>query len=379
MGELFRFSREDRWKQKKWIPGLHDYWLRELDFNSGEGFYATSEKCSYLFFPGCQLSASMPEHVLNAWNFLREKLDVGIMLGCCGAPAVWAGDLDRKASNLELLSSHWQAMGKPKVICACATCTDMLKSQIEGIEVISLYSVLSENNAPISALPFDTAAVFDPCSANHDEIVHSSVRALAEKSGCKTQELGSSAGKCCGYGGHMRLANPSLYREITDNRASASDLPYLVYCANCLEVFRSKNKECVHILDAVFGCVTNTTPTLAEKRSNALTLKGTLMQEIDKCSFVPSSNEWDDVKIAVTPAARTNMEDKLITDSDVREAIFSAEKDKDFFEDANGLRTACLQKSVLTYWVDYRESESGRYTVEAAYCHRMHIGEEAGT
>ncbi len=33
LGALFQFSRVDRWKQKKWVPGMHDYWLRALDFN----------------------------------------------------------------------------------------------------------------------------------------------------------------------------------------------------------------------------------------------------------------------------------------------------------------------------------------------------------
>jgi hypothetical protein len=45
-------------------------------------------------------------------------------------------------------------------------------------------------------------------------------------------------------------------------------------------------------------------------------------------------------------------------------------------EDGSGLRTACLMKKVLTYWVDYRPLPEGAYRVEAAYCHRMRIGEE---
>ena len=177
----------------------------------------------------------MPKHVMSAWNFLRERMSTGIMLGCCGAPAVWAGDLDRKASNLELIRSHWEEMGRPTIICACATCADMLKEQLKNANITSLYTVIAESNAPSVALPFDNAAVFDPCSARNDEAVHDSVRTLSEKSGCAVTPLGKDAGKCCGYGGHMRLANPKLYSEITDNRASASDLPYIVYCARSEE------------------------------------------------------------------------------------------------------------------------------------------------
>ena len=79
LGALFRFSREDRWKQKKWVPGLHDYWLRALDFSGGEGFYAAAGtgKCESLFFPGCQLTAACPEHVLSAYRLLSADAPTG--------------------------------------------------------------------------------------------------------------------------------------------------------------------------------------------------------------------------------------------------------------------------------------------------------------
>lgn len=373
MGELFRFSREDRWLQKKWVPGLHDYWLRELDRNMGEGFYKSPGKCEYLFFPGCQLSASAPAQVKSAWTFLREKLDAGIILGCCGAPAVWAGDLDRKQKNIELLRQSWTDMGHPKIVCACATCADMLKKQLEGLETVSLYELLLQEEVPLSPLPFAEAAVFDPCSASKDKNTHEAVMALAQKSGCNAEEL-HDGGKCCGYGGHMRLANPELYKEITDNRSKESELPYIVYCANCLEVFRSKGKDCVHILDAVFPG-NSETPTLAQKKRNSLSLKGELMQELDNMSFVPASEPWDSFPLSILPEAQANMEDKLITESDIRQLIFTVEENTDYFEDENGLRCASLQKEVLTFWAEYKPDTEGGYVLHSAYCHRMFIGE----
>jgi len=174
----------------------------------------------------------------------------------------------------------------------------------------------------------------------------------------------------------MRLANPELYNKITDNRAAESDKPYIVYCANCLEVFRAKGKDCAHILDAVFPVGSGETPTLAQKRANSLRLKGELMQEIESKPFVPSSAPWDSLSIHISPEALANMEDKLITEADIRELIYTVEAERDYFEDESGLRTACLAKSVLTFWADYRCDEDGSYSVESAYCHRMHIGEE---
>lgn len=376
LSALFKLSREDRWKRGKWIPGMYDYWLRTLDFHGDEGFYASKNKCKQVFFPGCQLTASSPEQVVSAWNWLRKVENTGIILGCCGAPADWAGDLDRQKSNAEKLRTAWESMDRPQIVTACATCTEQLKDRIPNAEIISLYELLNERDAPVNALPFSQAAVFDPCAARRDDVLHRSVRALAEKAGCKTVDLPGGS-NCCGYGGHIRLANPGLYREITDHRAAESEKPYVVYCANCLEVFRTKNKPVAHILSAVFGGDTETIPTLEQKRKNSLRVKGIVMEELEHANFDIEPKPWEKLELEFSEDARTNMEDKLITDSEVAENIFIAQKNTDYFEDSDGLRTACMAKKILTYWVVYREIASGKYRVESAYCHRMRIGEEA--
>ena len=374
LGALFQFSRADRWRQKKWVPGLHDYWLRALDFSGGEGFYASTQPCKRLFFPGCQLAAVCPEHVLRAWRFLAGREQTGVILGCCGAPAIWAGDEARQAANLQKLRAAWEAMGRPEIVTACATCADLLKKQLPEAGITSLYELLDAENAPGAALPFPEAAVFDPCAARHDGKTHDAVRALAEKAGCHTQTL-PDADNCCGFGGHIRLANPSLYNEITANRAAESELPYLVYCANCLEVFRGRGKPAAHILDAVFGPGGDGIPTLEEKRRNALTVKGALMMELEQTPFEAETKPWDALTLEFSADARANMEDKLITDRDAAEAIWNAEQGQDYFTDESGLRTACLVRDVLTYWVDYRPAGENGYRVESAYCHRMRIDE----
>ncbi len=375
LGALFQFSRVDRWKQRKWVPGLHDYWLRALDFSGGEGFYASAGPCDILFFPGCQLTAACPEHVLRAYRLLAGQEKTGVILGCCGASAIWAGDEERQAQNLAKLRGAWERMGRPVIVTACATCTDLLKKQLPEAEYISLYEKLAGmDGAPRSALPFDEAAVFDPCAARHDGAVHEAVAALAEKAGCRVSAL-PDPDNCCGFGGHIRLANPGLYDEITEHRAAESELPYVVYCANCLEVFRGRGKPAVHILDALFGSAGDGIPTLEEKRANTLRVKGALMMELEQKPFEPETLPWDALELEFSGDARANMEDRLITDRDVSEAVFRAERGREYFVDETGLRTACLVRDVLTYWVDYRPLPEGKYRVESAYCHRMRIDE----
>ena len=140
-------------------------------------------------------------------------------------------------------------------------------------------------------------------------------------------------------------------------------------------MFRGRGKPAAHILDAVFGSSGDGIPTLEEKRRNALRVKGTLMELLEHKAFSAETFPWDALTLEFAPAARENMEDKLITDRDVAEAIYAAEEKGDFFIDESGLRTACLVRDVLTYWVDYRVTAPGFYSVESAYCHRMRIDE----
>ena len=144
-------------------------------------------------------------------------------------------------------------------------------------------------------------------------------------------------------------------------------------------MFRSRGKPAVHILDAVFGPGGEGIPTLEEKRRNTLRVKGALMEQLEGKTFTAQAQPWDALALEYDDEARANMEDKLITDRDVAEAIYRAEQDKEYFADETGLRTACLVRDVLTYWVDYREGAPGQYHVVSAYCHRMRIDEGVST
>jgi len=379
LSKLFLLSRADRWRQDKWVPGIFDYWLRTLDFHDGDGFYAEPGRHDFLFFPGCQLSAVLPEATAAAWRFLRARCDTGIVLGCCGAPAIWAGDEDRAARNLTLLRGAWEAMGRPAVIAGCATCAEMLRRQIPEMQIVSLYEKLAELGAPRAKLPFAAAAVFDPCSARRDAAMHRAVVSLAAGSGAAVEEL--PGGQCCGHGGLIRLANEPLYDEIASNRAAQSAAPYVVYCANCLEVFRRQDKDAVHILAAVFPAEADTAlPSLRQKRIRALSLKAAILQEAEGKTMEQKTEPWDGWMFRFPDEVLEAMERRLISEEDIREAVYTAETEQSYFTDETGLRTACLERRVLTFWADYRMTGADSVQVVSAYCHRMHLGgEEAGS
>ncbi|MDR0838152.1 MAG: (Fe-S)-binding protein, partial [Oscillospiraceae bacterium] len=378
--ELLRLSRRARVAAESAPPALHDYWLREMDFSTGEAALIAAPPgkttCEYVFFPGCQLGAYRPEHVLRPLEALREQLDVGVFLGCCGAPAYWAGDDDRLDANTAQIRAAWERLGQPTFVFACATCARVFSEILPEIDGVSLYEKLADADKLAPAAIFDSAAVFDPCASGDDEDMQNAVRALATRSGVALTEL-AERGKCCGHGGHIRLANPSLYEEITANRAGESELPYIVYCANCREVFASRGKACAHILDVAFGLSAPATPDIDARRKNSIEVKRMVTKQFAGGDFSPTANPWDDIELIIDAETAERIDRKLIAQSDIREAIYLAQRDGDRFTAPDGSEQCSMIKAALVYWVMYRRLGDSRYEITDAYYHRMKFGEES--
>lgn len=375
---LFQFSRADRVQSGNYPPALHDFWLREMYFYTGEGSFAASKEegasCNYVFFPGCALGASNPEHVKRAYAFLREELDAGLLLNCCGVPAFWAGDDAGFNAHLEKLRILWQGLGGPILVTACATCDRMLDQFLPEIKRVSLYEILAERGPKGGISPFLQAAVFDPCAAAAGEGMKAAVRALVRRQGIELSPYDSD-GRCCGHGGHMRTANPKLYEKITLDHATQSEDPYVLYCANCRAVFTAQGKDCAHVLDLVFGLERSGVPSLEEKRHNSLAVKGDLMEAYWGKAFVPEAGPWDGMQITLPPRVAQKMEERLITLGDVREAVWRAEQAGVGFRNEKGEILCNLKRENVTYWVLYSneavQKEEPHIRVVDAYSHRM--------
>ncbi len=376
MGELFRVGRAERRKLGIEPEAFHDFYLRDLAFSTGEAFYAYAGKtpCEYAFFPGCELAGTLPEQTLAAFRTISAAYSCGVILSCCGAPAAWAGAEAELTAAAGKLKAAWESMGKPTVVYACASCRKMLARFLPEIPTVSLYSLLDAVGASAES-DGGTMVVFDPCAARENDELQRSIRALALRSGTQVEERAESEkGRCCGYGGHMKTANPALYRKIAENRAGESGKPYLVYCANCRSVFLRQNKPCRHILETLFGAGDHLC-TIAEKRANRLFLKGELIQQMEQTVFTPEAHPWDAVSVFIPDEVRLRMEDQLISDDDVKQCICEA-KDSGYFVSDEGHRLASLVCRVITYWVEFTENADGTFRVWNAYSHRMHFDEE---
>ena len=374
LGTLIQTSRTARVDDGSFPQALHDYWLREMEFSTGEASYHSPGEIDYLFFPGCQLGAQNPDYVIKSYQLLKKSHNIGVLLNCCGAPAYWAGETALHKSCLEQIKSVGDGAGNPVFIFACATCESLFEAFMPEIKRISLYEMLANSTEVMPAAIFDSACVFDPCNARSNPIMEQAVRELAAKSGAHLHEL-PEKNRCCGYGGHIRVANPQLYDTVTKNRAGMSENPYIVYCANCREVFLSEGKECIHILDSALGLTdTANQPKIDEKRRNALDVKRYFMKETSGKEYLTPTNEWDSVELVIDEKLAGEIDGKLIAASDIKEAIWQAESTgSKFIDEATGVCQCSMVKPVLTYWVQYKKTNGGAYEVYGAYYHRMRI------
>ncbi len=62
---------------------------------------------------------------------------------------------------------------------------------------------------------------------------------------------------------------------------------------------------------------------------------------------------------------------KLIIEDDLKEAIWLAKQTGERFLSDDGVIQCSMVKSVLTYWVQYKELKTGEYEIRSAYIHRM--------
>lgn len=380
---LFQYSRADRVAGGNYPPALHDYWLRDMAFHAGEAALAAPPEDGprgYAFFPGCALGASKPAYVHASYAWLREKNNAGLLLNCCGAPAWWAGDGPGFEAHTADLRAAWEGMGGPTLVTACATCERMLEASLPDIPLLSLYELLVKNPPAGSVSPFGKAAtercaLFDPCAASGRDAEREAVRALAEAAGVALTDYDSD-GQCCGHGGHIQLANPRLYDEVTANRAADSPDPYVTWCANCREVFASKGKQSAHILDIVFGLEPGDVPHLEQRRENSLAVKKKLMETYLGETFEPEARPWDELSLEADTELLAKMERQLITLSDAKEAIWRARQAGEGFKNADGDVLVRLIRPNVTYWALYREASGGRALLDA-YTHRMRIRERS--
>lgn len=385
MDGLIQAARIRMHKLEKMPWAFNDFFLRDMAFSNGEKSYLCrkspiSDKCSYAFFPGCQLGSSAPELVTDTFEYLLDKEpDTGIMLGCCGVPALWAGNTDMHLDELSRIRKDWESLGKPVMIIACPTCRNRFKEDLPEIETVLLYEFMDKHG--VSELPGITGAkasetvfsVFDPCATDPDDTVRSSVRNLCRKASLELEPLPVQEKwtACCSYGGHGAIADPVFASDVKHRRISESDNPYITYCINCRDAFMSVGKQSLHILNLLFDREPHEN-TVTQRRKNRELLKNALLARYGE---EPVPMEELSMKLEISPELKKKISDDYILESEICDVIGFCEKTGRTIYDTEKDTYAGYKKiGNMTFWAEYRKpAASDSYVLVNAYSHRMEI------
>ena len=421
MKEIIHMTRESMVSKGKMPPSAHDFALKDMHFSHSDyfsfarkqpskeaskdlfyypviafsayarGLYKGSGKTGYLFYPGCQLSSTHTEHIGEIYKHLVGAIkdkdadnDVGLYLGCCGAPADWAGRLDLMPQSIEKIRKTWEEMEEPTFILACSSCSATFEKYLPMIKTISLWEVFEKYGLPEVDIKKGKRelCIHDACATRSDSKVHESIRGIVKTLGYSVDELEFSKekAKCCGYGGLVTYANPEQACDFVNDRKQESEHDILVYCAMCKDMMVKGNKRAYHILDLIYGNEQDQNdlqkmPTLSQRQNNRKHLKQTLLKEIWKEDETMNVDKIYDFTLRISGEATKLMEERFILVSDIEKVIDHAQKTKErFLNPQTSEYLAHLRIQNVTYWVKYEEMGT-EVVIKDAYTHRMEVVE----
>ncbi|WP_338666544.1 pyridine nucleotide-disulfide oxidoreductase/dicluster-binding protein [Pseudodesulfovibrio methanolicus] len=386
MGDVCLEARRNMIAKGTMPPSAHEFALRDMAFADGDKCALArhapgTTESEYVFFPGCQLTATDPGGAERAYADLRERLGkVGLILRCCGAPAAWSGRDALFQESLAELQSAWQGLGSPRIIAACPSCIKILRQALPEAEIVSHWSILSALGLPETALKAGgTLAVNDPCAAREDGALRADVRGLLDTLGVSIvePEYSGELTQCCGYGGLLNEVDPELGRIAAQARADAVDEDYVTYCAMCREMIARTGKTAMHLYDLLYpgegGAGARPTPGHSERRENRVHLREKLLRELWSEADGVAAEDFENVDVAFTEAGAAAMEERRILVSDVQKVLLQEERSgRHLVHDETGRFLASFRPAVVTYWVEFEKTDDG-YLVHNAWCHRMKI------
>jgi Fe-S oxidoreductase len=366
----------------KFPPPLHAWHLDDMTDANGTNYLARLPKgfasAKYAFFPGCQATESGAGHVKSAYAYIAAiHPDTAIWLGCCGAPALWAGEEELFQQTLRKLEASWTALGNPVVVTMCPTCQRIFTEYLPQVEMISLYEFIGEYGMPETRRRREACvSVFDPCSSRGFPKMQEAVRKLAEEMGLCIEEpkKGKSDAMCCGVGGHTYLSNRPIALQMTKSASAMTDYPYITYCENCRNAFLSSGKKCRHILDDVFGEEPLSVPLhIGDLRQNRTALRMNLSGEppADSVGKVAKTPELE-----ISDRLLEKMDSLMISADEAQHAVFHCEETGQRLRSDDGKRFVGHCKiGYTTVWVEYSKLGRSGFVLENAYNHRLVIKE----
>ncbi|MDA8140212.1 MAG: 4Fe-4S dicluster domain-containing protein [Desulfobacteraceae bacterium] len=388
MQDLCLQTRRSMVEKGKMPASAHEFALEDMAFSQSDDFFLVrhapgQKQSSHLFFPGCQLCASSPGQAAALYDYLRTRLgSVGLALGCCGAPAHWAGRREESEKILNLWQKQWEEMGRPQFLLACSACHQMFRELRPQVPIQSVWETLAAVGLPESpnTSPSACLAIHDPCTTREALHLQTAARQVLAAAGIAAEELplGQELTECCGFGGLMANANPSLAQEVTRRRAALSAHDYLTYCAMCRDRLAAVGKRALHLLDLIFPPAGESDPAArprpgwSQRRENRARLKQMLLEKVWSEAPVAGAN-YAKINLMISAEVRKRLDERRILEEDLQQTIARAEAGGPRLRHpVTGRLRAAFRPRHVTFWVEYAPIKEG-FEVFNAYCHRMEV------
>jgi Fe-S oxidoreductase len=385
MSEFIDLAKLDMVVTNHMPVSAHEFALEDQLFsNSKPAYFLRPQKgfksSAALFFPGCQLTASLPKAVRDLYKYLAANFEGGLGLwsACCGAPGRWSGRRKFTDSTISLLRTDWEAAGKPEVVLACPSCRRFFLSEIPFIPIRSLWSLINSLPLPSSAQPFSgELSIHDPCAARLDTEGQEAVRAILSKLGQKIIEptFTKTTTLCCGYGGLASLANPVIGQQFVLERLQSTTEPIVGWCAVCRDRFKEQQHPALHPLELLFPqlspkeAMEQKPPTISDRRYNRAAFAKEMLKDIWEEEI--EEEKTMNLKIEISDKVMDDMERRRILISDVTAVLEYTEVNGPMFlNPESGRQIACFRPRQVTFWVEY-EKKDDLYIVTKAWSHRM--------
>ena len=380
LGETCLLARNVMVETKKMPVSTFDFALKDMDFSNKDSFFVkhqpgyTASKC--IFFPGCQMIAIAPSTVEKVYQDLVKRMSggVGLMTGCCGAIAQWAGEEKKFREQIDFLETEWEQMGKPIVILGCTTCMDIFH-KFTHIPVKGIWNVLEEIGLPetntLKSMGRKKFQLHDACGARNYPEIQKSIRNVIEKLGYDIveEEWNQDQSGCCGYGGLTQYSNPLIAEQMAQLITNQSDFGVLTYCMNCREQFVKQGKESYHLLELIYGMNSQEQIDISMKRFFRLLFKANMLEQY--WGEKPDLQEQT-VVLRFTDEGRKEMNQRMILESDVIEVMETLSQNGSVRNVFTSEYYTCKRIGEVTFWVKYCLVDE-QFEITGAYSHRMEV------
>ncbi|MGI6006218.1 MAG: pyridine nucleotide-disulfide oxidoreductase/dicluster-binding protein [Ruminococcus sp.] len=382
LGETIREARRIMVEKKKMPPSAFEFALNDMNYSNSEKAFLSrcrpgDSQSEYVFFPGCQMTAAAPRTVERAYLDLMKRIDksVGLMLGCCGIMADWAGERQLFEGTLKKIKEEWKRLGSPVMILACPTCYDVFSHKLPEIPCKGIWDILLEIGLPKEyEVCSADGIIHDSCGARSHPQIRAAIRQLAETMGYRLTEEAykEEQSLCCGYGGLAPVSNPQVADAMTRQLTEEETGLRLTYCINCRDRMVRQEGKAVHILELIYDpeeCGRRKAPGYSLRRDNRYELKQRLLEQV----WMEKTAKEECMKLVYSQKTGDMLEQRKILESDIRTVLNWAENGHRIRDEKKKCFIGHRQAGNVTFWVYYRPCRSGEYEILNAYSHRMTI------